>query len=194
MESSGTLLVVDDDPGVRALLAEYLGGHRYDVRTADSGDAMRAEIERALPDAHPARHPPARRGRADARALPARALRRRHHHGHGVGRRRRPRRRARGRRRRLRRQALRPARAARAREERAAPDAGASRSRRRAAGGGRRNAGARAVRPLRGRPRLAPAVRRRGRRRGTADDGDGVRPACACSSPTRTACCRATSC
>jgi len=50
MESSGTLLVVDDDPGVRALLAEYLGGHRYDVRTADSGDAMRAEIERALPD------------------------------------------------------------------------------------------------------------------------------------------------
>jgi len=50
MESNGTLLVVDDDPGVRALLAEYLGGHRYDVRTADGGEAMRAEIERALPD------------------------------------------------------------------------------------------------------------------------------------------------
>jgi two-component system phosphate regulon response regulator OmpR len=50
MESNGTLLVVDDDPGVRALLGEYLGGHRYDVRTADSGDAMRAEIERGLPD------------------------------------------------------------------------------------------------------------------------------------------------
>jgi DNA-binding response OmpR family regulator len=50
MESNGALLVVDDDPGVRALLGESLGGHRYDVRTADSGDAMRAEIERALPD------------------------------------------------------------------------------------------------------------------------------------------------
>lgn len=50
MDSSGRLLVVDDDPGVRAMLVEYLGGHRYDVRTADSGAAMRAEIERDLPD------------------------------------------------------------------------------------------------------------------------------------------------
>ena len=32
------------------MLAEYLAGHRYDVRTADSGITMRAEIERALPD------------------------------------------------------------------------------------------------------------------------------------------------
>ena len=30
--------------------AEYLGGHGYDVRAADSGAAMRAEIERDLPD------------------------------------------------------------------------------------------------------------------------------------------------
>jgi len=50
MDSSGRLLVVDDDPGVRAMLVEYLSGHRYDVRAADGGVAMRAEIERDLPD------------------------------------------------------------------------------------------------------------------------------------------------
>lgn len=50
MDAVGSLLVVDDDPSVRELLAEYLGGHRYAVRTADSGSAMRAEIERDLPD------------------------------------------------------------------------------------------------------------------------------------------------
>jgi len=48
--SSGRLLVVDDDPSVRAMLVEYLSGHRYDVRAADGGAAMRAEIERDLPD------------------------------------------------------------------------------------------------------------------------------------------------
>ena len=50
MDSSGRLLVVDDDPGVRAMLVEYLGGHRYEVRAVDGGAAMRAEIERDLPD------------------------------------------------------------------------------------------------------------------------------------------------
>jgi two-component system phosphate regulon response regulator OmpR len=50
MDSSGRLLVVDDDPSVRAMLVEYLSGHRYQVRTADNGTAMRAEIERYLPD------------------------------------------------------------------------------------------------------------------------------------------------
>src|SRR5438045_8406562 len=50
MDSSGRLLVVDDDPSVRAMLVEYLTGHRYDVRAADGGAAMRAEIERDLPD------------------------------------------------------------------------------------------------------------------------------------------------
>ena len=50
MDSSGRLLVVDDDPSVRAMLVEYLGGHGYDVRAADGGAAMRAEIERDLPD------------------------------------------------------------------------------------------------------------------------------------------------
>jgi len=32
------------------MLVEYLTGHRYDVRAADGGAAMRAEIERDLPD------------------------------------------------------------------------------------------------------------------------------------------------
>ena len=50
MDSSGRLLVVDDDPTVRAMLVEYLGGHRYDVRAAGSGAEMRVELERDLPD------------------------------------------------------------------------------------------------------------------------------------------------
>ena len=50
MDSSGRLLVVDDDPTVRAMLVEYLGGHHYDVRSAESGVAMRVELERDLPD------------------------------------------------------------------------------------------------------------------------------------------------
>jgi DNA-binding response OmpR family regulator len=50
MDSSGRLLVVDDDPTVRAMLVEYLSGHRYDVRAAKSGAEMRVELERDLPD------------------------------------------------------------------------------------------------------------------------------------------------
>jgi len=50
MQTSGRLLVVDDDPSVRAMLVEYLGGHRYEVRAAENGAVMRAEIERDLPD------------------------------------------------------------------------------------------------------------------------------------------------
>jgi two-component system phosphate regulon response regulator OmpR len=44
------VLVVDDDPSVCSMLVEYLSGHRYDVRSAGSGTAMREEIERDLPD------------------------------------------------------------------------------------------------------------------------------------------------
>ena len=43
------VLVVDDDAAVREMLAEYLGGHGYDVAVAADGAAMRAEIERAKP-------------------------------------------------------------------------------------------------------------------------------------------------
>src|SRR3982751_4747024 len=50
MDSSGRLLVVDDDAAVRAMLVEYLSGHRYEVRAAHDGATMRAEIERDLPD------------------------------------------------------------------------------------------------------------------------------------------------
>ena len=43
------VLVVDDDPAVRQMLAEYLSAHGYEVALAGSGSAMRAELERAAP-------------------------------------------------------------------------------------------------------------------------------------------------
>jgi DNA-binding response OmpR family regulator len=44
------LLIVDDDPSVRDLLLEYLGDQGFAVRAVADGAAMRAEIERELPD------------------------------------------------------------------------------------------------------------------------------------------------
>jgi len=43
------VLVVDDDPSSREMLADYLGEHGYAVVLAASGEAMRAEMERARP-------------------------------------------------------------------------------------------------------------------------------------------------
>ena len=43
------VLVVDDDPAVRRMLAEYLTEHGYAVAQAANGEAMRAELSRALP-------------------------------------------------------------------------------------------------------------------------------------------------
>ena len=43
------VLVVDDDPAIRQMLSEYLSEHGYDVACAASGEAMRAELERAQP-------------------------------------------------------------------------------------------------------------------------------------------------
>jgi two-component system, OmpR family, response regulator len=43
------VLVVDDDPEICNLLAEYLSTHGYEVALADCGEAMRAEVERAVP-------------------------------------------------------------------------------------------------------------------------------------------------
>jgi two-component system phosphate regulon response regulator OmpR len=47
--SAVRVLVVDDDPEICNLLAEYLSTHGYEVALADCGEAMRAEIERAAP-------------------------------------------------------------------------------------------------------------------------------------------------
>jgi DNA-binding response OmpR family regulator len=43
------VLIVDDDPSVRELLSDYLSQHGYEVALAASGEAMRAELARALP-------------------------------------------------------------------------------------------------------------------------------------------------
>ena len=51
MNARTRLLVVDDDPSVRALLRDYLGGHGFTVAEAADGAGMRSEIDRELPDA-----------------------------------------------------------------------------------------------------------------------------------------------
>ena len=50
MADAGCILIVDDDPSVREMLADYLGSHGFSVSSAPDGDAMRAEIERVAPD------------------------------------------------------------------------------------------------------------------------------------------------
>jgi two-component system phosphate regulon response regulator OmpR len=47
---TASLLIVDDDASVRAMLTEYLGNHGFSTRVAGDGAAMRAELERELPD------------------------------------------------------------------------------------------------------------------------------------------------
>lgn len=48
--SAGRVLLVDDDPAITGMLREYLSEHGYEVAVAASGAAMRAELERAVPD------------------------------------------------------------------------------------------------------------------------------------------------
>jgi len=48
--SSGCVLIVDDDPSVREMIAEYLGEHGYDTLQAESGEAMRDALARQVPD------------------------------------------------------------------------------------------------------------------------------------------------
>lgn len=45
-----TLIVVDDDPEIRELLADYLGRHGYRALTAEDGEALRALLARETPD------------------------------------------------------------------------------------------------------------------------------------------------
>src|SRR5688572_26892448 len=45
------VLVVDDDPAIREMLAEYLAEHGYEVAQAASGKEMRVELEREMPAA-----------------------------------------------------------------------------------------------------------------------------------------------
>ncbi len=48
--TNGRVLIVDDDRAVRDMLTEYLASHGYEVAQADGGAAMRAALERAVPD------------------------------------------------------------------------------------------------------------------------------------------------
>jgi len=50
METTGRLLLVDDDADARAMLCEYLSLHGFEVGEAENGVAMRAELARARPD------------------------------------------------------------------------------------------------------------------------------------------------
>lgn len=50
MSRAPLLLVVDDDPLVRDMLAEYLGGQGFQVRTVVDGVAMREAMASELPD------------------------------------------------------------------------------------------------------------------------------------------------
>ena len=51
MSSSGCVLIVDDDPDVRDMIAEYLSENGYEVMQADSGESMRAALAQRVPDA-----------------------------------------------------------------------------------------------------------------------------------------------
>jgi DNA-binding response OmpR family regulator len=50
MASNGSVLIVEDDREIREMVAEYLGGHGYEVCQAQSGGDMREVLERCLPD------------------------------------------------------------------------------------------------------------------------------------------------
>lgn len=45
METEVRVLVVDDDPDVRAFLQDYLSEHDYQVTALDSGAALRRQLE-----------------------------------------------------------------------------------------------------------------------------------------------------
>ena len=50
MPDSASVLIVDDDPEVRGMIAEYLAGHGYEIAQAGNGDQMRQALARRVPD------------------------------------------------------------------------------------------------------------------------------------------------
>jgi two-component system phosphate regulon response regulator OmpR len=50
MTHTGCVLIVDDDPNVREMIAEYLAQNGYETRQADSAEAMRASLVERVPD------------------------------------------------------------------------------------------------------------------------------------------------
>jgi len=50
MNLTSRILVVDDDPELRELIANFLGGHGYIVRSAADAAAMQRELDREPPD------------------------------------------------------------------------------------------------------------------------------------------------
>ena len=50
MATNGRVLIVEDDPAIREMVADYLGTQGYEVHQAEGGADMREAIERELPD------------------------------------------------------------------------------------------------------------------------------------------------
>ncbi len=50
MRGAVSILVVEDDPDIRELVADYLAGQGYAVRAAENGAEARAALQDALPD------------------------------------------------------------------------------------------------------------------------------------------------
>jgi two-component system, OmpR family, response regulator len=50
MATNGRVLIVEDDPAIREMVADYLGAQGYEVHQAEGGADMREAIERELPD------------------------------------------------------------------------------------------------------------------------------------------------
>jgi DNA-binding response OmpR family regulator len=50
MSDSASVLIVDDDPEVRGMIAECLDGHGYEIAQAGNGDEMRRALARRVPD------------------------------------------------------------------------------------------------------------------------------------------------
>ena len=50
MSTNGSVLIVEDDPAIREMVAEYLGAQGYAVQQVESGTDMREAIEHELPD------------------------------------------------------------------------------------------------------------------------------------------------